>query len=198
MGIYGNRLTPIEFKRKHPLELVLFCGSPGSGKSTFYWNNLEPLGYERVNQDILKTVCRSTILLDFSLTVQQRQKCLKVTRELLEAKKSVVVGESSSFGELLDFPSLADNIDQSAVLLDLVARHPSHCTRLHSQSRQHQRKPRNQRTLDSPRKRALCTHTRHSLPLPARTMQAQRHRARCQQDPRTFRSPGLTSQPQQA
>lgn len=37
------------------------CGSPGSGKSTFYWTKLEPLGYERVNQDTLKTVsaCRS-------------------------------------------------------------------------------------------------------------------------------------------
>ncbi|KAJ5973898.1 hypothetical protein N7481_011108 [Penicillium waksmanii] len=69
-----------EFKRKHPLELVLFCGSPGSGKSTYHWNNLEPLGYERVNQDILKT----------------RQKCLKVAREFLEAKKSVVVDNTNA------------------------------------------------------------------------------------------------------
>lgn len=44
------------FTRKHPLELVIFCGSPGSGKSTYFWNHLKPLGYERVNQDILKTV----------------------------------------------------------------------------------------------------------------------------------------------
>lgn len=49
--------VPLPFSRKHPLELVIFCGSPGSGKSTFYWNHLRPLGYERVNQDILKTVC---------------------------------------------------------------------------------------------------------------------------------------------
>ena len=36
--------------------IVLFCGSPGIGKSTFYWKNFRPLGYERVNQDTLKTV----------------------------------------------------------------------------------------------------------------------------------------------
>ncbi len=44
------------FSKRNPLDLVLFCGSPGAGKSTFYWNHLQPLGYERVNQDILKTV----------------------------------------------------------------------------------------------------------------------------------------------
>lgn len=49
--------------------MVIFCGSPGAGKSTFYWNVLQPLGYERVNQDILKTVsidqieCSSTTAL---------------------------------------------------------------------------------------------------------------------------------------
>jgi bifunctional polynucleotide phosphatase/kinase len=37
-------------------EIVMFCGSPGSGKSSFYWKHLQPLGYGRVNQDILKTV----------------------------------------------------------------------------------------------------------------------------------------------
>jgi AAA domain len=34
----------------------MFCGRPGAGKSTFYWNYCKPLGYERVNQDTLKTV----------------------------------------------------------------------------------------------------------------------------------------------
>ncbi|KAF5014794.1 hypothetical protein F66182_14098 [Fusarium sp. NRRL 66182] len=46
------------FSKLHPLELVIFCGSPGAGKSTFYWKYLKPLGYERVNQDLLKTVRR--------------------------------------------------------------------------------------------------------------------------------------------
>ncbi|KAJ5672342.1 hypothetical protein N7507_001469 [Penicillium longicatenatum] len=68
------------FARKHPLELVIFCGSPASGKSTYYRNNLEPLGYERVNQDILKT----------------RPKCLKVAREYLEAKKSVAIDNTNA------------------------------------------------------------------------------------------------------
>ncbi|KAJ5818359.1 hypothetical protein N7474_003950 [Penicillium riverlandense] len=68
------------FSRKHPLELVIFCGSPGAGKSTFYWNHMEPLGYERVNQDKLGT----------------RPKCLKVAREHLEAKKSVAVDNTNA------------------------------------------------------------------------------------------------------
>lgn len=46
----------VSFARTHPQELVIFCGSPGAGKSTYFWKNLEPLGYERVNQDILGSV----------------------------------------------------------------------------------------------------------------------------------------------
>jgi bifunctional polynucleotide phosphatase/kinase len=44
------------FTKRNPQELVIFCGSPGAGKSSFYWTTLKPLGYERVNQDLLKTV----------------------------------------------------------------------------------------------------------------------------------------------
>ena len=43
-------------EKLNPLDIVLLCGSPGSGKSTFYWDYLQPLGYARVNQDTLKTV----------------------------------------------------------------------------------------------------------------------------------------------
>ncbi|KAJ5894348.1 hypothetical protein N7495_006039 [Penicillium taxi] len=68
------------FTRKHLVELVVFCGSPGAGKSSYFWTNLEPLGYERVNQDILKT----------------RPKCVKVAREHLQAKKSVVVDNTNA------------------------------------------------------------------------------------------------------
>ncbi|KAJ5678663.1 hypothetical protein N7462_006907, partial [Penicillium macrosclerotiorum] len=75
----GSPVAPA-FARKHPFELVIFCGSPGSGKSTYFWNHLEPLGYQRVNQDILKS----------------RPKCLKVARELLEAKTSVVVDNTNA------------------------------------------------------------------------------------------------------
>lgn len=44
------------FSKLNKQDLVIFCGSPGAGKSTFYWKHLKPLGYERVNQDLLKTV----------------------------------------------------------------------------------------------------------------------------------------------
>ncbi|PLB46952.1 polynucleotide kinase 3'-phosphatase [Aspergillus steynii IBT 23096] len=72
--------APAPFSRQSPLELVIFCGSPGAGKSTFYWDYLEPLGYERVNQDILKT----------------RPKCIKAAKEYLAAKKSVVVDNTNA------------------------------------------------------------------------------------------------------
>jgi len=50
--------SPVVFAKKNPVEVVVFVGSPGSGKSTFFWDHLQPLGFERVNQDILKTVGR--------------------------------------------------------------------------------------------------------------------------------------------
>ena len=54
----GATTPPVQpFMKKNEQDLVIFCGSPGSGKSTYYWRVLKPLGYERVNQDILKTVC---------------------------------------------------------------------------------------------------------------------------------------------
>ncbi|KAL4975739.1 polynucleotide kinase 3 phosphatase-domain-containing protein [Aspergillus desertorum] len=68
------------FSRKSPLELVIFCGSPGAGKSTFFWDYLKPLGYERVNQDILKS----------------RMKCIKAAKEHLAAKRSVVVDNTNA------------------------------------------------------------------------------------------------------
>lgn len=64
------------FERKNGQDVVLFCGPPGAGKSTFYWKTLKPLGYERVNQDTLKS----------------RDKCIQAARELLGRGQSVVVG----------------------------------------------------------------------------------------------------------
>jgi hypothetical protein len=55
---------------------VLFVGSPGAGKSTFYEKILKSLGYIRINQDTLKT----------------RDKCLKVAAEHLSEGKSVAIG----------------------------------------------------------------------------------------------------------
>ncbi|SMQ55745.1 unnamed protein product [Zymoseptoria tritici ST99CH_3D7] len=75
-----TEVTPIVFTKKNDLDIVLFCGSPGAGKSTFYWQNMKPLGYERVNQDILKT----------------RDRCLKVATECIQDKKSVVVDNTNA------------------------------------------------------------------------------------------------------
>ncbi|KAH7356726.1 polynucleotide kinase 3 phosphatase [Rhexocercosporidium sp. MPI-PUGE-AT-0058] len=68
------------YKKKNPCDIVLFCGSPAAGKSTFYWKNLEPLGYTRINQDILKT----------------REKCLKVAGEYLTDGKAVAIDNTNA------------------------------------------------------------------------------------------------------
>jgi bifunctional polynucleotide phosphatase/kinase len=60
--------SDVAFAKKHDLELVIFCGSPGAGKSTWFQQHLEPLGYKRVNQDILKSV-RCSPLREPSLTL---------------------------------------------------------------------------------------------------------------------------------
>ncbi|PGH07832.1 polynucleotide kinase 3'-phosphatase [Blastomyces parvus] len=75
------------FSKKNDLELVIFCGSPASGKSTFYWKYLERLGYKRVNQDILKS----------------RSNCLKVAKEYLQAGESVAVDNTNAGTETRAF-----------------------------------------------------------------------------------------------
>ena len=47
------------FEKANNKDVVLFCGPPGAGKSTFFWKHLKPLGYERVNQDTLKRYASS-------------------------------------------------------------------------------------------------------------------------------------------
>ena len=71
--------SPILFSKKHDLDLVIFVGSPGSGKSTFFKRHLAALGYHRVNQDILK----------------KRERCVEVAREHLEHKQSVAVDNTN-------------------------------------------------------------------------------------------------------
>ncbi|RWA07962.1 hypothetical protein EKO27_g7143 [Xylaria grammica] len=67
------------FEKAEAREVVLFCGPPGAGKSTFYWKHLKPLGYERVNQDTLKT----------------RAKCFKAAAEFLDDGCSIVVDNTN-------------------------------------------------------------------------------------------------------
>ena len=46
--------SEVDFEKKNATDIVLFSGPPGAGKSTFFWTKLKRLGYERVNQDLLK------------------------------------------------------------------------------------------------------------------------------------------------
>ncbi|KAE8822277.1 hypothetical protein HRS9139_10298 [Pyrenophora teres f. teres] len=61
-------------------EIVLFCGCPGAGKSSFYWKHLQPLGYARVNQDTLKT----------------REKCVKAATAFLQEGTSAVIDNTNA------------------------------------------------------------------------------------------------------
>ncbi|OJD33593.1 polynucleotide kinase 3 phosphatase [Diplodia corticola] len=72
--------VPLLFTKKNPVDIVILCGSPGAGKSTFYWKHLKPLGYERINQDILKT----------------RDKCLKAAAENLEKGVPVAIDNTNA------------------------------------------------------------------------------------------------------
>ncbi|GAA5890202.1 hypothetical protein JCM5296_002848 [Sporobolomyces johnsonii] len=64
-----------------PPEVVLFVGSPGSGKTSFYKRHFAPKGYVHVNQDTLRT----------------RDACLKAVRAALSSTPpaSVVVDNTS-------------------------------------------------------------------------------------------------------
>ncbi|RPA77395.1 polynucleotide kinase 3'-phosphatase [Ascobolus immersus RN42] len=79
-GDQKPRFTPLQ---KDQLEVILFVGSPASGKSTFYnkhiLNNSLDKTYTRINQDTLKT----------------RDKCLKVAGERLSEGESIVVDNTN-------------------------------------------------------------------------------------------------------
>jgi hypothetical protein len=64
----GSGLSPT-YVKANLQDIVLLCGRPGAGKSTFYWKRLKPLGYERVNQDILKTVGSTTFYSSYETNV---------------------------------------------------------------------------------------------------------------------------------
>ncbi|KAF3917485.1 hypothetical protein ABW21_db0201675 [Orbilia brochopaga] len=90
---------PPDFTKKYPVELVLFTGRPGSGKSTLSMKYLEPLGYERINQDILKT----------------REKCLKAAEGYLKEGNSVVIDSTNPSQEIRAiWKKLADKVGDVA------------------------------------------------------------------------------------
>jgi len=60
-------------------DIIIFCGSAGSGKTNLYHNHLKKIGYEHVNQDQLKT----------------EHKCVKVATELLSQGKGVCIDSTN-------------------------------------------------------------------------------------------------------
>lgn len=76
------------FSRLGDIELVIFCGSPSAGKSTFYWKYLEPLGYERVNQDTLKTV--SVLPITYCLSVSMYTDSPSTETKVSQSSKRVI------------------------------------------------------------------------------------------------------------
>jgi len=70
-------------------EMIIFSGSPGSGKSTFFRSYLEGNGYIHVNQDTLRTA----------------QKCYKVAEENLKQGKSVVIDNTNPKADTRQFYS---------------------------------------------------------------------------------------------
>ncbi|KAL2177290.1 polynucleotide kinase 3 phosphatase-domain-containing protein [Thermothelomyces heterothallicus CBS 202.75] len=87
-------------------DIVLFIGPPGAGKSTFYWKYLKPLGYERVNQDILK----------------RHDKCFKAAAEFLQEGDSVVVVLHSS-ADLLREDNTNPDVDTRSQWIALARKH---------------------------------------------------------------------------
>ncbi|KAF5358563.1 hypothetical protein D9756_001778 [Leucocoprinus leucothites] len=71
-------LSPI-IPRSRDKEIVLFCGYPALGKSSFYFRHFHPANYIHINQDTLKT----------------RDKCIKATREALKRGESCVVDNTN-------------------------------------------------------------------------------------------------------
>lgn len=60
-------------------DVILFVGSPASGKSTFFRGHLLPMGYSRINQDTLKT----------------RNRCVTEATTLLTQNIPIVIGLSN-------------------------------------------------------------------------------------------------------
>ena len=70
--------------------MFILVGMPGSGKSTFYQQNLQPRGWDHANQDTLKTqasmlaVIRNALSTGHSIAVDATNPSLERRREYLD------------------------------------------------------------------------------------------------------------------
>lgn len=76
---HQDEVDDVVFEKKNDNDIVLFCGPPGAGKSTFFWTYLKPLGYARVNQDTLKS----------------KEKCFSAAKEHLKDGEPVAVDNTN-------------------------------------------------------------------------------------------------------
>lgn len=72
-----NKIYTFKSKIK---EMILMVAAPGSGKSTFVSEYIEPRGYVRINRDTIGSIT----------------KCLKLTRETMESGKNVVIDNTNN------------------------------------------------------------------------------------------------------
>ncbi|KKA29691.1 hypothetical protein TD95_001356 [Thielaviopsis punctulata] len=70
----------VVWQKKSDRELVIFCGPPGAGKSSFWWRHFEPLGYTRINQDRLGS----------------RDKCIAAAKRAIEDGASIVIDNTNA------------------------------------------------------------------------------------------------------
>lgn len=88
------------------IKMYIFQGMPGVGKTTFYQNNLVPLGYVHINQDTLKT----------------KAKVLKAIETALSQGQSVAIDATNpSIATRAEYIALANKYGVSAAILSFVS-----------------------------------------------------------------------------
>lgn len=76
---FEKQNNKIEFYEDKPLDLIIFVGFPGSGKSTFISKNLIQNNYNKISQDELKT----------------KNKCHKLCEQYMREKKKIVIDSTN-------------------------------------------------------------------------------------------------------